>query len=106
MSRSPYDALLSQMADIMDLLDSQTAFDNTEARKVYNECARRIHLATVPDPLHHPQTRPPAINEALNDAALTGDGFLHLTRAGDGRIVWTRRDPHDVVMRALPTQGE
>jgi hypothetical protein len=103
---SPYDALLSQMSEVLDMVDSQTSFDNTEARKVFDHCARQIPLATVPDPLYQLQTRPPAINEALNDARATGNGHLHLVRRNDGMIYWNRLDPTTVVLKAPTTQGE
>jgi hypothetical protein len=69
---SPYDALLSQMSEVLDMVDSQTSFDNTEARKVFDHCARQIHLATVPDPLYQLQTRPPAMGTCTLYAGTTG----------------------------------
>jgi hypothetical protein len=104
-ARSPYDALLAQMGELFDIVDGQTSFDNSDAKALFNECARQIHNATVPDPLYQPRTRPPAINEAINDAVLTGTGYLRITASRpDTSLTWERL-PHG--RPKIPTkQGE
>jgi hypothetical protein len=103
---SPYDMLLTQMREVLDIVDGQNLNDNSLAREVFDECARKIHAATAPDPLHRIETRPPAIDEALADARQTGDGFLHSNRRDDGALVWERVPSRLVVLRSPTKQGE
>lgn len=107
MATSPYAALLVQMRQVLDTIDEQTPYNNSDALQVFDECARRIHDATVPDPLYQPMTRPPAIDEAIRDATLLGDGFLHIGQLKPNEhLIWTRLDPQTVVVKTLTTQGE
>lgn len=50
---SPLEALLKQMTDVLEHVDAQTSFNNSNAREVFDHCAQQIRVATMKMP-HHP----------------------------------------------------
>lgn len=95
--QGPLTQHLLAMHSIVTTLAAHSQLDTPDIVENHWAHIKAVAAYTRTDPFNHIELRPLAINEAIDKARLTGNGFIHIMRDKNGLLQWSSIEPDTVV---------